>query len=507
MKKWIHICLVLIMLLFPLGSMVAHAESLTSDVTEDVKKLKPMGFEIDWTIATYNLGFSPVYFSAYGRSVHYRSDLDYGTPVRLKNGDTYFLVWDNKDFRNNSILCLSDKGEVKWEFKPKVPFSDFYHPVVDGQGNIYYGYSPRGEEQPIGIHYIQSVNNQGKIRWTTQFKTKDYKFHEFFLLSNEKELLFSSPSKNFRLSASTGKAVELPKNQQQSKLIVGENNGNLIFLVDNQIERKTTYEVYDSNNKLKYKINEEYNLNPWRGRGTIHLMKDGSLLMSCESYDPESTRFVYYDQNGKRLWETTYPRNITAGEYFTDGKIIWMGIDVNFVDDREYKMWSVDVATGRTIATLDNASPYYIGSYEAKYRLSSRLDTIGPSDQLKPDDMSLYADVNYRISKLNPYTLEQEELFFYPPNVQYDSEYYNFSEKNNFDVVFRKYMFENGPFKDKDLPRGNYYLLSYSNGIVYFYYHSPDLGARTLIKAHTVEKEYIPTKHDEEGYVIYDDEL
>ena len=267
------------------------------------------------------------YYTSYGlgarSNVNYRNEHLYGTTVNLKNGDAYFMVWSKKDSRNNAIVSINDEGKLNWIFKPKVAFDEFFHPVVDSKGNIYYYYKVKGE--PEGIHYIQAIDNKGKIRWTTKLKTTDYKIHEYWLRTNAKEILFSSESKKYAISTQDGKAKELPKNQQKKKLIMGENNGYTLFLDNSdKDERFSVYEIYDMNFKLKGKFKEEFNANTWLNRGDIHLMEDGSVLFGLDEFD-RGSKFVYYDYTGKKYGSITLKVQVKRENSLQTGKRYLLG--------------------------------------------------------------------------------------------------------------------------------------------------------------------------------------
>ena len=102
-------------------------------------------------------------------------------------------------------------------------------------------------------------------------------------------------------------------------------------------------------------------------RGDIHLMGDGSVLFGLHEFD-RGSKFVYYDYTGKKVWQHNYKAAVRAGEYFTDGKKIFVGEDDSpFVHgiDRQTKVFNL--SSGEILGSIKDALPLYIGSYEAKY--------------------------------------------------------------------------------------------------------------------------------------------
>lgn len=485
MKRVSRSCFMFILIC---GLLLPGGRSYAEEITKKTPPTKVKEYQLDWVIGTKEFGYLPVYFDAYGGAFNYRDDLDYGTPVTLKNGDTYFIVWNTNDNRINNMLSLNAQGKVNWIFKPKVAFDSFFHPVVDQEGNFYYTYKIKGESD--GIHYLQAVNNQGKIKWTKKFilKSSDYKIHDFWLRTNEKEILFSSGSKNFIVSTKDGSTTEFSKNQQLGKLIMGENDGYVIFL-DNRNEEAgfSIYEVYDKDNKLKYKIKEKFNASPWLSRAQIQLMKDGSVLMGFGEFD-RGSRFIYYNTVGKRVWQHQYPFDLHGWEYFSYGGRVYIGGEMGInLKDEDKKMWVLDLATGNTVKTFDNSMPEYIGSYEGKFQRGTRLDTVGPSNMQYPNDLSLYANINYSFKRLNTETLEPVDI---------DTEnilIYSLTE------AFGNYMVEKFP-NDPDITNasydfsGRYTILSRNNNTIYFYYHSKNLKERSFAKAQLVERPFDPIK-------------
>lgn len=473
MKRVIRSCFICILVF---GLLLPGGRSFAEEITKKAPPTKVLEYKVDWLYPIQDLGYYTSYGLGARSNVNYRNEHLYGTTVNLKNGDAYFMVWSKKDSRNNAIVSINDEGKLNWIFKPKVAFDEFFHPVVDSKGNIYYYYKVKGE--PEGIHYIQAIDNKGKIRWTTKLKTTDYKIHEYWLRTNAKEILFSSESKKYAISTQDGKAKELPKNQQKKKLIMGENNGYTLFLDNSdKDERFSVYEIYDMNFKLKGKFKEEFNANTWLNRGDIHLMEDGSVLFGLDEFD-RGSKFVYYDYTGKKVWQHNFKATVQAGEYFTDGKKIFVGEDDSpFVHGIDRQTRVLDLSSGETLGSIKDALPLYVGSYEAKYRRNTRLDTGGVSNQLQPNDLDLYANVlydNYETVRFNPDTLEPR---YTEDMMQYD-----------IDDGLEQYLIEKGM---ADPQKSGFYsasTLALSGDIMYFE-SSYGIG-----KAHLVERDYDPIK-------------
>ena len=167
MKRVTRSCFILILVF---GLLLPGEKSFAEEITKKAPPTKVMEYKIDWLYPIQDLGYYELWLRG-SSNENYRNERLEGTTVNLKNGDAYFMVWKKKDSNNNAIVSINNQGKLNWIFKPKVAFDDFFHPVVDSQGNIYYYYKVKGE--PEGIHYIQSVDNKGKIRWTTKLKTTD----------------------------------------------------------------------------------------------------------------------------------------------------------------------------------------------------------------------------------------------------------------------------------------------------------------------------------------------
>ena len=137
----------------------------------------------------------------------------------------------------------------------------------------------------------------------------------------------------------------------------------------------------------------------------------------------------------------------------------------------------LDLSSGETLGSIKDALPLYVGSYEAKYRRNTRLDTGGVSNQLQPNDLDLYANVlydNYETVRFNPDTLEPR---YTEDMMQYD-----------IDDGLEQYLIEKGM---ADPQKSGFYsasTLALSGDIMYFE-SSYGIG-----KAHLVERDYDPIK-------------